>query len=71
MIALLVAFLINQKTNHDQATGVFAKIADIDWGSDLSFQEKVGSPQCPATNDAMSVYHCVEQLLACVHTCSV
>jgi hypothetical protein len=42
LIALLVAFLLNQRSNFNEATDVFTAIADIDWGSDLSFEEKVG-----------------------------
>jgi hypothetical protein len=46
MIFLLVAFLLNQRNNYHKLTGVFAEIADIDWGSDLTFQEKVSLLRC-------------------------
>lgn len=45
MIALFATFLLNQRANYAEATGVFAKIADIDWGNDLTFPQKVRPPR--------------------------
>eukprot|EP00191_Tetraselmis_sp_GSL018_P004087 CAMPEP_0177607570 /NCGR_PEP_ID=MMETSP0419_2-20121207/17990_1 /TAXON_ID=582737 /ORGANISM="Tetraselmis sp., Strain GSL018" /LENGTH=978 /DNA_ID=CAMNT_0019102165 /DNA_START=848 /DNA_END=3781 /DNA_ORIENTATION=- len=41
MLALMIAFLANQVTNRDAAGKALSEVADIDWGGEDSFDDKV------------------------------